>query len=157
MDSTGIGQVMIERYLREQRYRFFRAEDGECLVFMSSKAGPFQLHLRTRNGAPNVVKFGVRAGLRFPLEERGRLLEWVNRWNDQNQWLTASVRPTTDGSQLRVVGNSTLFVVLDSEFAVLRRFADLSLASATKLFEAVNNEMALPSPTQLEEWFEWTG
>ena len=148
---------MIERYLREQGYRFFRAEDGECLVFMSSKTGPFQLYLRTRSGAPNVVKFGVRTGLQFPSGERGRLLELVNRWNDQNPWLTASVRPTADGSQLRVVGNSTFFVVLDSEFAVLRRFADLSLGAALKLFEAVNAEMTLPSTTQLEEWFEWKG
>lgn len=157
MASTEIGQLLIEKYLREQGYRFFRAEDGECLVFISSKAGPFQVHMRTRSGAPNVVKFGARAGMRFPLAERGRLLELVNRWNDQDPWLTASVRPTADGSQLRVVGNSTFFVVLDAEFPVLRRFADLSLASALKLFELLNSEMRLPSAAQLEEWFEWEG
>ena len=157
MVSTGIGQAMIERYLHERRYRFFRAEDGECLVFISSKAGPFQVYLGAGSSAPNVVKLRARPGLQFPTAERSRLLEWANRWNDRNPWLTASVRRTADGSHLRIVGNSTLFVVLDSEFPVLRRSIDLSLGAALRLFEAVNDEMVLPSATQLERWFDWKG
>lgn len=105
---------------------------------------------------PTSLSFGRGLG-QFPTAERGRLLEWVNRWNDHNPWLTASVRRTADGSQLRIVGNSTLFVVLDSEFPVLRRSVDLSLGAALKLFEAVNDGMVLPSTTQLEQWFDWTG
>lgn len=148
---------MIERYLGERRYRFFRADDGECLVFISSQAGPFPVYLQARSSDPNVVKLRARTEVQFSHAERSRLLEWVNRWNENNAWLTASVRPTADGSHLRIVGNSTFFVVVDSEFPVLRRFADLALAAALKLFEAVKTELVLPSPSQLEKWFERQG
>lgn len=150
---TGIGSVMIERYLRERRYRFFRSDDGEYLVFISSQAGQFPVYMLSRSSDPNVVTLRARTQAQFPHAERGRLLEWVNRWNDKNPWLTASVRPTTDGSRLRVVGHSPFFVVVDSEFPVLRRFADLAFAAALKLFEAVRTELVVPSPAQLEAWF----
>lgn len=157
MTGTGIGQTMIERYLREQRYRFDRADDGDYLAFISSGAGHFQVYLRSRVSSPNVVRFAARSGMEFAHADRNRLLEWANSWNDRDPWVTASIRDTHDGSQLRIVGNSTVFVAKDSELPVFRRFADLSFASAVKLFEAADSEMNLPSPTDLQRWFEWEG
>jgi hypothetical protein len=93
----------------------------------------------------------------FPVAERGRLLELVNRWNDGNQWLSASIRAGQGAGRLRIVGNSRLSITGDGDFAVFARMADLAIASAAKLFEELDTEMKLPSAEQLEKWFEWKG
>jgi len=157
MDGREFGQVLIEKYLRERRNRFYRADDGEFVILVGSTTAPFQMFMRARGTAPTVVKIRARWSMRFPRAERNRLLELVNKWNDHNQWLTASIRDTHDGTDLRVVGNSRIAVDENVDFSTFRWFVDLSVASAAKLFEEVAAEMKLPSPSEFEKWFEQDG
>jgi hypothetical protein len=157
MSGDDTGQRMIERYFRKRGYRIYRADDGECLAIVASAAGVFRVYMRMSTATPDVVKLRARTAVDFPVAERGRLLELVNRWNDGNQWLSASIRAGQAASRLRIVGNSRLSITGDGDFAVFARMADLAIASAAKLFEELDTEMKLPSAEQLEKWFEWKG
>lgn len=156
MSDDDTGQRMIERYFRKRGYRIYRAFDGECLAIVASAAGVFRVYMRVSSASPDVVKLRARTSVDFPVAERGRLLELVNKWNDGNQWLSASIRDGQE-SRLRIVGNSRLSITGDGDFAVFARMADLAIASAAKLFEELDTEMKLPSAEQLEKWFEWKG
>lgn len=154
MNSTGIGPALIEKYLRMRGFRRYRADDGECMIAVASDAGAFRFYLRPSTSA-EVVKVRARSDRRLPGEQRARLLEVANRFNDHNQWLTASVREGTDAGYLRVVGNSRFWVTDGTDLDTFARFVDMSLASAAALFEAVDAELQLPTPEQLQRWFDW--
>jgi len=157
VDTQGIGQVMIERYGELRGQRLFHADGGEYLLRRNSAAGQFHVYLRARGSSPDVVEFRARSFARFPHAERTRLLEWVNRFNDCIQWLPASVRSSRYSADLAVVGNSRFCVADEGDFGAFVRFADLFLAVAAKLFEGVDAEMKLPSPDELELWFQRSG
>ena len=157
MDGQVIGQQMIERYAKKRSHRLFRAEDGEYLILTESTVGPFRAYMHPRGSSPDVVKCCASPFVSFPHLERDRLLELVNRFNNRNQWLTASVRDTHDMSRLRVVGNSRLSLSDEADFGVFVRFVDLSLETAAKLFETVDREMKLPSPAELQHWIQLSG
>jgi hypothetical protein len=157
VDTQGIGQAMIEHYAELRRQRLFHAHGGDYVLRRDSAAGRFHVYLRARGSSPDVVEFRARSFTRFPHAERTRLLEWVNRFNDRIQWLPASVRNSRYSADLAVVGNSRFCVADAGDFAAFVRFADLFLAVAAKLFEGVDAEMKLPTPAELELWFQRSG
>lgn len=156
MTEAAACQTLIEGYLKARGYRRFRAADGECVITVASEAGSFPLYLRPSASSAPAIKVRARSGRAFPHAERVRLLEAVNRFNDHNGWLTASVRDTADGARLRVVGNSRFAVDEDTDMQTFSRFVDRSMVSAVILFEAIQEEMKLPSPQELKQWFERT-
>jgi hypothetical protein len=89
--------------------------------------------------------------------KRFRLHDCVNRFNDRNKLLTATVRESDDSSALGVVGNSRFWVRDEDDFGPFVRFVDMSLASAVKLVERVYEEMELPSAAELERSLPMTG
>jgi Putative bacterial sensory transduction regulator len=152
--TRGIGQLMINRYARTRGERLFRADDGGYLMLQDSARGHFPVYLRPHDSSPDVVELCARWSARLAHAERSRLLEWVNRFNDRNPWLTASVRDTNDASAPTVVGNSRFCITNEVDFGAFARFVDLSLASATKLFEGVYAEIKLSPSDDIERRFQ---
>jgi Putative bacterial sensory transduction regulator len=152
--TRGIGQLMIKRYARTRGERLFRAYEGQYLILQDSARGHFPVYLRPHGSSPDAVELCARWSARLAHAERIRLLELVNRFNDRNQWLTASVRDTNDASALTVVGRSRFCITDEVDFGAFARFVDLSLASAAKLFEAVYAEMKLPSSAEIGRRFQ---
>jgi hypothetical protein len=112
------------------------------------------VYMGTRGSSPDVVTLRAHWSARCAHTERIRLDECVNRFNDRNKLLTASVRERHDSSALEVVGNSRFWVRDEDDFRPFVRFVDMSLASAVKLFEGVYAEMELPSAAELARWFQ---
>ena len=155
--TKGFGQALIERYAKTRRERLFHSNGNEFVILQDSARGHFPVYMRARDSSPDVVSLRARWSAGFAHAERIRVHELVNRFNDRNKWLTASIRETHDRSALRVVGNFRFWVRDEVDFAAFVRFVDLSLAAATKLFEAVYAEATLSSPAELERCFQLSG
>jgi hypothetical protein len=153
MTRTGIGDALIEKYARKLREWLFRDDSGQYLMQIDSPIGQFPVYLRSQGTGPDVVKITARSSARYPVTERTRLVEWVNRFNQGNQWLTATVLDAPDSPHVQVVGTNLMCVSGRKDFGAFRAFVDMSLVSAYKLFKAVDEEMNLPSPAELHEWF----
>jgi hypothetical protein len=150
---TRIGDSLIEKYAKKLEEPLFRDDSGQYLVLVDSPIGQFPVYLKAQGTAPDVVKVTARWSARYPVTERTRLVEWVNRFNQGNQWLTATVQDAPDSPHVQVVGTNLLCVTGPRDFGPFRAFVDMSLLSAYKLFKAVDAEMELPSVSELDEWF----
>jgi hypothetical protein len=153
MSKTGIGDSLIEKYAKRLEEWLFRDDDGQYLMLVDTPLGQFPVYLRSQGTGPDVVKVSARSQARYPVTERTRLVEWVNRFNQGNQWMTATVQDAPDSPHVQVVATNLLCVTGHKDFGAFRAFVDMSLVSAYKLFKAADAEMALPTPTELEEWF----
>jgi hypothetical protein len=165
--TPGVGQSLIERYAKTRSERLFRG-DGESLILHDSALGHFPVYMSARGSSPDLVTLRARWSARCAHTERIRLHECVNRFNVRNALLTASVHDSHDFSALAVVGNSRFWVRDEDDFRPFARFVDMSLASATKLFEDVYAEItravcasrkrsSLSSPAELERYFQLSG
>jgi hypothetical protein len=152
MNDAQIGDSLIEDYAKRLGECLFRDESGQYLV-VDSPIGQFAVYLRTQGTSPDVVKVTARWSGRYPVTERTRLVEWVNRFNQGNQWLTATVQDAPDSPHVQIVGTNLLCVSGPEDFGAFRAFVDMSLVSAYKLFKAVDAEMELPSASELDAWF----
>ena len=158
---------MIERYAKMRRERLFRANvqeanvqgaNGEEYVILQDSArGHFPVHLSARGSSPDVVQLRAHFSARRAHTMRFRLHDCVNRFNDRNKLLTATVRESHDSSALGVVGNSRFWVRDEDDFGPFVRFVDMSLALAVKLVERVYEETKLPSAAELERSLPMTG
>ena len=153
MSKTGIGDALIEKYAKRLGEPLFRDDTGQYLMLVDTPIGQFPFYLRSQGTGPDVVKVSARSSARYPLTERTRLVEWVNHFNQGNQWMTATVQDATDSPHVQVVATNLLCVSSPKVFGAFRAFVDMSLVSASKLFKAVDQKMGLPSPAELEEWF----
>jgi hypothetical protein len=145
---------MIERYARKRGRWLYGSDDGAYLMFENSLAGRFPVHLSASGSTPDFVTLRAHSSARFARAERTRLLEWVNRFNDRTQRLTASVMDSADSSGLRIVGSGRFCVSGKTDFNIFTKFVDQTLASAAELFEGVEAEMELPSAAELQKWFQ---
>jgi hypothetical protein len=160
--TPGIGQLLIERYAKLRRERLFHANLGEAngeeyVILQDSARGHFPVYLSARGSSPDVVQLRAHFLARRAHTKRFRLHDCVNRFNDRNKLLTATVRESDDSSALGVVGNSRFWVRDEDDFGPFVRFVDMSLASAVKLVERVYEEMELPSAAELERSLPMTG
>jgi len=105
----------------------------------------------------DLVELRAHWSARCVQSNRVRLHECVNRFNDRNKLLTASVRESHLSPALTVVGKSRFWIRDDDDFRPFVRFIDMSLASAVKLFEFVYEEMNVPSAAELERSLRLTG
>ena len=153
---------MIERYAKMRRERLFHstgeaANGEEYVILQDSARGHFPVHLSARGSSPDVVQLRAHFSARRAHTMRFRLHDCVNRFNDRNKLLTATVRESHDSSALGVVGGSRFWVRDEGDFGPFVRFVDMSLALAVQLVESVYEEMQLPSAAELERPLPMTG
>ena len=140
---------MIERYAKTRGERLFRANGGDFLLLQDSARGHFPVYMHARSSSPDVVTLRAHWSARCAHTERMRLHESVNRFNARNASVTASVRDSHDSSALQVVVNSRFWVRDERDFGPFVRFADMSLASAARLFEQIYADTQPPSAAEL--------
>jgi hypothetical protein len=158
---------MIQRYAKMRRERLFHANGAEAngeeangeeyVILQDSARGHFPVYLSARGSSPDVVQLRAHFSARCAHTKRFRLHDCVDRFNDRNKLLTATVRESHDSSALGVVGKSRFWVRDEGDFGPFVRFVDMSLASAVKLVERVYEEMKLPSAAELERSLPMTG
>jgi len=153
---------MIERYAKVRRERLFHsngeaANGEEYVILQDSARGHFPVYLSARGSSPDVVQLRAHFSARRAHTKRFRLHDCVNRFNDRDKLLTATVRESHDSSALGVVGDSRFWVRDEGDFGPFVRFVDMSLALAVQLVESVYEEMQLPSAAELERSSPMTG
>jgi hypothetical protein len=153
---------MIERYAKMRRERLFHsngeaANGEEYVILQDSARGHFPVYLSARGSSPDVVQLRAHFSARRAHTKRFRLHDCVNRFNDRDKLLTATVRESHDSSALGVVGESRFWVRDEGDFGPFVRFVDMSLALAVQLVESVYEEMQLPSASELERSLPMTG
>jgi hypothetical protein len=153
---------MIERYAKMRRERLFHsngeaANGAEYVILQDSARGHFPVYLSARGSSPDVVQLRAHFSARRAHTKRFRLHDCVNRFNDRDNLLTATVRESHDASALEVVGDSRFWVRDEGDFGPFVRFVDMSLALAVQLVESVYEEMQLPSASELERSLPMTG
>lgn len=153
---------MIERYAKVRRERLFHsngeaANGAEYVILQDSARGHFPVYLSARGSSPDVVQLRAHFSARRAHTKRFRLHDCVNRFNDRDKLLTATVRESHDSSALGVVGDSRFWVRDEGDFGPFVRFVDMSLALAVQLVESVYEEMQLPSAAELERSLPMTG
>ena len=153
---------MIERYAKMRRERLFHsngeaANGEEYVILQDSARGHFPVYLSARGSSPDVVQLRAHFSARRVHTKRFRLHDCVNRFNDRDKLLTATVRESHDSSALGVVGDSRFWVRDEGDFGPFVRFVDMSLALAVQLVENVYEEMQLPSAAELERSLPMTG
>jgi hypothetical protein len=148
---------MIERYAKMRRERLFRPNGDESVLLQDSARGHFPVYLSARGSSPDVVQLRAHTSAGCAHTERFRLHEFVNRFNDRNKLLTASVREWHESSPLGVVASARFWVRDDDDFRPFVRFVDMSLAAAVKLVESVYEEMQAPSAAELGRSLQMTG
>jgi len=153
---------MIERYAKVRRERLFHsngeaANGEEYVILQDSARGHFPVYLSARGSSPDVVQLRAHFSARRAHTKRFRLHDCVNRFNDRDKLLTATVRESHDSSALGVVGDSRFWVRDEGDFGPFVRFVDMSLALAVQLVEGVYEEMQLPSAAELERSLPMTG
>ena len=153
---------MIERYAKMRRERLFHsngeaANGEEYVILQDSARGHFPVYLSARGSSPDVVQLRAHFSARRAHTKRFRLHDCVNRLNDRDKLLTATVRESHDSSALGVVGDSRFWVRDEGDFGPFVRFVDMSLALAVQLVESVYEEMQLPSAAELERSLPMTG
>ncbi|MDT5371663.1 MAG: hypothetical protein QOC62_6094 [Mycobacterium sp.] len=153
---------MIERYAKMRRERLFHsngeaANGEEYVILQDSARGHFPVYLSARGSSPDVVQLRAHFSARRAHTKRFRLHDCVNRFNDRDKLLTATVRESHDSSALGVVGDSRFWVRDEGDFGPFVRFVDMSLALAVQLVESVYEEMQLPSAAELERSLPMTG
>ena len=153
---------MIQRYAKMRRERLFHsngeaANGEEYVILQDSARGHFPVYLSARGSSPDVVQLRAHFSARRAHTKRFRLHDCVNRFNDRDKLLTATVRESHDSSALGVVGDSRFWVRDEGDFGPFVRFVDMSLALAVQLVENVYEEMQLPSAAELEPSLPMTG
>jgi hypothetical protein len=153
---------MIERNAKKRRERLFHstgeaANGEEYVILQDSARGHFPVYLSARGSSPDVVQLRAHFSARRAHTKRFRLHDCVNRFNDRDKLLTATVRESHDSSALGVVGDSRFWVRDEGDFGPFVRFVDMSLALAVQLVESVYEEMQLPSAAELERPLPMTG
>lgn len=153
---------MIQRYAKMRRERLFHsngeaANGEEYVILQDSARGHFPVYLSARGSSPDVVQLRAHFSARRAHTKRFRLHDCVNRFNDRDKLLTATVRESHDSSALGVVGDSRFWVRDEGDFGPFVRFVDMSLALAVQLVESVYEEMQLPSAAELERSLPMTG
>ena len=153
---------MIQRYAKMRRERLFHsngeaANGEEYVILQDSARGHFPVYLSARGSSPDVVQLRAHFSARRAHTKRFRLHDCVNRFNDRDTLLTATVRESHDSSALGVVGDSRFWVRDEGDFGPFVRFVDMSLALAVQLVESVYEEMQLPSAAELERSLPMTG
>ena len=153
---------MIQRYAKMRRERLFHsngeaANGEEYVILQDSARGHFPVYLSARGSSPDVVQLRAHFSARRAHTKRFRLHDCVNRFNDRDKLLTATVRESHDSSALGVVGDSRFWVRDEGDFGPFVRFVDMSLALAVQLVESVYEEMQLPSAAELEPSLPMTG
>jgi hypothetical protein len=158
MHIERFGPELIERYLDRHRLRFYRRDDGQgFLVLFSTEQSKLHVDLRITGEAGDVLVISVQPAAHYSAAQRARLMELVNDWNRDTHLPKAYVRETSKPSRVAVVGESTLPLAEGIHFEALASFITITIRSAMKLFDWINQTISLPSARELEQWLDRTG
>jgi hypothetical protein len=157
MHIERVSPELIERYLDRHSLRFYRSRDGKgFLVLFSTEHSKLHVDLRINGEPGDVLVISVQPAAHHSAVERARLMELVNDWNRDTHWPKAYVRETSKPSRVGVVGESTLLLAEGIHFEALASFITITIRSAMKLFDRINQTISLPSARTLEQWLNCT-
>lgn len=78
---------LIERYLRSRQLRFFRSDDGEEFLLLSSyQRGKLHVNLRVNGLRRDLLEISITPAAYYSAGERPRLMELLNDWNRDTHW-----------------------------------------------------------------------
>lgn len=156
MNVEPFGTAMIEQYLRARSWHFFCDEYGDFLVLITSGARELQVRLCANGSHGDVFAIVVRTAEKFPVSDRGRLLEAVNRWNREKRWPKSFVQETSDATTLRIIGENSFPLMDGVHFELFATLADFTINTAARMFEYIAELLAVPSAETLEGWLRRT-
>jgi hypothetical protein len=149
---------LIERYLQSRRLRFFRSDDGEEFLLLSSyERGKLHVNLRVNGLRRDLLEISISPSAYYPAGERPRLMELVNDWNRDTHWPKAFLRETAQPSHVSVVGENAYLLSDGIHLEALGNLVESAVEYGRDLFAKIERAICLPSADALEEWMDRTG
>lgn len=158
MQIEPLSTDLIERYLRSRGLRFFRSDDGEEFLMLSSyERGKLHVTLRLNGLRRDVLEISVSPAAYHPAGERPRLMELVNDWNRDTHWPKAFVRETVRPGRVSVVGENAYLLSDGIHLEALGNLVRSAVEHGADLFAKIEQAIRLPSAHALEQWMDRTG
>ncbi|MEE3751568.1 YbjN domain-containing protein [Mycobacterium intracellulare] len=158
MQIEPLSTELIERYLTSHGLRFFRSDDGEeFLVLSSYERGKLHVILRINGLRRDLLEISISPAAYYPAGERPRLMELVNDWNRDTHWPKAFVRETARPDHVSVVGENAYLLSDGIHFEALGHLVKSAVEYGADLFAKIEQAVRLPSADALEEWMDRTG
>jgi hypothetical protein len=158
MQIEPLSTELIERYLRSRQSRFFRSDDGEEFLLLSSyERGKLHVNLRINGLRRDILEISISPPGFYQAGERRRLMELVNDWNRDTHWPKAFVQETARPSHVSVVGESAYLVTDGIHLPALGNFVKSTVEYGADLFDKIEQALGLPSAHALEQWMDRTG
>lgn len=158
MQIEPLSTELIERHLRSRQLRFFRSDDGEeFLVLSSHERGKLHVTLRVNGLRRDVLELSITPAAYYPAGERPRLMELVNDWNRDTHWPKAFVRETARPSHVSVVGENAYLLSDGIHLEALGNLIRSAVEYGVDLFAKIEQAVCLPSAHALEQWMDRTG
>lgn len=157
MQIEPLSTELIERCLRSRRLRFFRSDDGEeFLVLSTYERGKLHVTVRVDGLRRDLLEISISPAVYYPAGERPRLMELVNDWNRDTHWPKAFVRDTARPSHVGVVGENAYLLSDGIHIEALGNLIKSAVEYGGDLFSKIERAVRLPSADALEEWMDRT-
>jgi len=160
MSTQPCGADLIDRYLFARGHRHFRGHhDGEYFFILSVGHGslsaphvPERLHVHFEVSGPDrdTVTVRITPACFFPAADRDRLLAVTERWNRENEQITALVFESCDQSRIGVAAENSWPMAGTMPFDGFADAADNTIRSAVELLTEVTSG-ARPLGTWLKD------
>ncbi|OBA60361.1 hypothetical protein A5647_00900 [Mycobacterium sp. 1100029.7] len=158
MQIEPLSTELIERYLQSRPSRFFRSDDDEEFLLLSSyQRGKLHVNLRIDGLRRDILEISISPPGYYQASERPRLMELVNGWNRDTHWPKAFVRETAAPTHVSVVGESAYLLTDGIHLAALDNFVTSTVEYGADLFDKIEQAISLPSADALEQWMDRTG
>jgi Putative bacterial sensory transduction regulator len=158
MEIEPLSTELIQRYLQSRQLRFFRSDDGEEFMVLSTyERGKLHVNLRINGLRRDVLEISISPAGYYQAAERPRLMELVNDWNRDAHWPKAFVRETAKPGHVSVVGENAYLLTDGIHIEALGNFIRASVEYGADLFEKIERALCLPSAHALEQWMDRTG
>lgn len=140
--NTATGIQLIESYLRTRQVRYFRGHhDDEYFFLVSAYHGRLHVHLQPCGPDNATVRISVTAERYYPAEQRARVADLVEQWNNADPQVTAAVFESSDPRLVGVTAERRY----RSGRAEFGPFVDQAVQSAIDLFGRLRVLAASPS------------
>ncbi|TAM68879.1 YbjN domain-containing protein [Mycobacterium sp.] len=158
MQIEPLSTDLIERYLQSRGLRFFRSDDGEEFLMLSSyERGKLHVTLRVNGLRRDVLEISISPAAYYAAGERPRLMELVNDWNRDTHWPKAFVRETARTGHVSVVGENAYLLSDGIHLEALGNLVRSAVEYGADLFAKIEQAIRLPSAHTLEQWMDRTG
>jgi hypothetical protein len=141
--NTASGAQLIESYLRTRQMRHFCGHhDGEYFFLVNAYHGRLHVHLQPCGPSGAAVQISITAEHYYPAEQRSRVEDPIEQWNNTAPRITAAVFESSDPRLVGVLAERR-FRAGDTEFGP---FVDQAVQSAIDLFGRLR--VLVPSQSQ---------